>query len=112
MYSKIYFSVGMYKYTPFLQIFLALCNGAALLTVSRQVKRSPRDLATVLFDRNHSTVLQITPSLFYRFPEEEMKSRLLGGRSRVRILAFGGEKFPPLQLLAKYKTTTVCCDLL
>lgn len=75
------------------------------------MKQSPRDLVTVLFDRNDATVLQITPSLFYRFPEEEMKSRLLGVRSRVRILAFGGEKSPPLHLLAKFKSTTVCCDL-
>ena len=92
-----------------LKIFLALSNGASLLLVPDRVKRSPRNLANSIFHRHHTTVLQITPSLFYRLPESEIADRLLGDRSRVRTLAFGGERFPPLRMLAEYKTTLVRC---
>ena len=88
-------------------MFLALYNGASLLTVTSQVKRLPRDLANVLFLRNHVTILQITPSLFHRFPERVIATGLLGDQSQVRVLAFGGEKFPPLGVLAEKKTDLV-----
>ena len=92
-----------------IKIFLALCNGASLLTVASTVKRSPWDLANVLFLRNRATILQITPSLFHSLPEEVIATKLLGDTSQVRVLAFGGERFPPLGLLAKYKTQLVRC---
>ena len=90
-----------------MQMFLALYNGACLLTVDSRVKRSPWSLANVLFFRNTVTILQITPSLFYRLPEEVVTTRLLGNLSQVRILAFGGERFPSLGYLAGYKTQLV-----
>ena len=74
------------------------------------MKRSPDDLANVLFFRNQATVLQITPSLFHSLPENVIATRVLGDCSRVRVLAFGGEKCPPLSLLARYKTHLVSYD--
>ena len=94
-------------HTLYFQIFLALCTGACVLSVPSQVKRSPWGLSDALFLRNRVTVLQITPSLFRRLPSEEVAVRLLGDRSQVRILAFGGESFPSLRLLAHYKTKSV-----
>ena len=75
-----------------------------------RIRRSPRELADVLFHRNRATVLQITPSLFHRLLEVDERERLLGDGSCVRILALGGEQFPPVQLLSQHKTPSVSCQ--
>ena len=89
------------------QIFLALSSGSAVLLVSDSVRRSPSDLAKVLFHREPVTVLQTTPTLFHRFQQREISTRILGEQSHVRVLAFGGERCPSLRELAKYKAKRV-----
>lgn len=71
--------------------------------VPNRVKKSQSCLARVLFQRQHATVLQVTPALVQRWTEETIREKLLGGRSHVRVLAFGGEACPHLSLLAKWK---------
>lgn len=88
-------------------MLLALFNGASLLTVTDQIKRSPWKLSDVLLIRNQVTVLQLTPSLFYHLPLRDVVTRLLGDQSCVKVLAFGGERCPSLRLLAQYKSISV-----
>ena len=82
-----------------------------MLMVSDRVKRSPQELAEAIFRRNPATVLQITPSLYHRLPTRELPDRLLGQRSRVRILALGGEQFPSMEHLSCHKAATVSSQL-
>ena len=49
-------------------------------------------------------------SLFHSLLEEVIGTRLLGDTSQVRVLVFSGEGFPPLSLLARYKTDSVSCE--
>ena len=73
------------------------------MVVPEKVKRSPFQLAVVLFNRQCATVLQTTPSLVRRFSERDIRSGLLGPKSHLRVLAFGGESCPKLELLADWK---------
>ena len=53
------------------------------------------------------TVLQVTPALVRQLPESVITSRLLGSDSCVRVLAFGGEACPSLDVLAQWKSPKV-----
>ena len=88
-------------------MFLALSSGAALLIVPDKIKRSPSVLASVLFKRHHTTVLQVTPTLVNRFSDQQIKSDILGSDSRIRVLALGGENCPSLGTIAKWKSPEV-----
>lgn len=85
------------------EIFLALSSGSRLLMVPEATKCSPSDLASVLFRRQYVSVLQITPSLLFRFPVGVVSGQLLGCNSHVRVLALGGEQCPTAKQLAEWK---------
>ena len=70
------------------------------------VKRSPSKLASVLLHQQHTSVLQITPSLMFRFHEDVIRE-MLGPDSHVRVLAFGGEACPTMETLMKWKSPKV-----
>ena len=71
--------------------------------VPETIKRSPSDLAKVLFQRQYASVLQITPSLLSRFPVDVVRDQLLGDVSHVRVLALGGEQCPSQDQLIKWR---------
>ena len=79
---------------------LALSSGAALLTVPRWIKGVSTQLGVAL---RSVTVLQATPTLISRFRVEELRQGLLGPDSKLRVLAFGGEKCPDFTTLSKWR---------
>ena len=85
-------------------MFLALCTGATLVMVPPAIKMAPSLLAKVLFHRCQVTILQATPSLIHRLPNYEL---LLGDKSCVKVLAFGGEDCPSLQWISSHKSDDV-----
>ncbi|XP_067239904.1 beta-alanine-activating enzyme isoform X2 [Chanodichthys erythropterus] len=85
------------------EMFLALSSGACLLIVPSAVKKMPRRLARVLFKRNTTTVLQATPTLVRRFGRRVLQEVVLSANSSLRLLAFGGEPFPSLNILKSWK---------
>lgn len=85
------------------ELFLALSSGACLLIVPSAVKKMPRRLAHVLFKRNATTVLQATPTLVRRFGRRVLQEEVLSANSSLRLLAFGGESCPTLNLLKSWR---------
>ncbi|NP_001410730.1 beta-alanine-activating enzyme [Danio rerio] len=85
------------------EVFLALSSGACLLIVPSAVKKMPRRLAHVLFKRNTTTVLQATPTLVRRFGKVVLQEEVLSADSSLRILAFGGEPCPSLNLVKSWR---------
>jgi acyl-CoA synthetase len=75
--------------------------------VTGATKSSPSSLSEVLFHRHNTSVLQLTPTLFYRFGEKVIR-RVLGVESHVRVLAFGGEVCPSVERLSAWKSAEVC----
>lgn len=78
-------------------IFLAFATGASLLVTNNVVKASASNLLNVLFPPQSAlgvTVLQMTPSVFNRWSETELKEIVLGSRTSLRALILGGEPFP------------------
>lgn len=84
-------------------IFLALGSGACLLIVPHVVKMKPKSLLRMLYCRHKVTYLQATPSLVSRIGPEMLEKTLLGRMSHLKTLAFGGEKFPSISLLMKWR---------
>ena len=72
-----------------------------------KVKRSPHFLSLVLFERQSVSVLQATPALIRQLPESVIMSHLLGPDSHVRVLAFGGEACPTIDVLARWRSPKV-----
>ncbi|CAM9512756.1 unnamed protein product [Lampetra fluviatilis] len=86
------------------ELFVALASGATLLLVPPYVRRSPRDLQRVLFQRSRATVLQATPTLLRRFGVAVLRDVVLASASPLRVLALGGEPFPSLSALRTWKS--------
>ncbi|XP_056337435.1 beta-alanine-activating enzyme [Danio aesculapii] len=96
------------------EVFMALSSGACLLIVPSAVKKMPRRLAHVLFKRNSTTVLQATPTLVRRFGKHVLQEEVLSADSSLRILAFGGEPCPSLNLVKSWRqegNRTLICNL-
>lgn len=63
------------------------------------MKGSAKSLLSVLFPNEHTkgvSVLQMTPSLFNRWSDSELKDIVFGPKTSLRALILGGEPFPPL----------------
>ena len=50
------------------------------------------------------SLLQCTPTLISRFNSTDLKTKLLGRNSSLRVLGLGGEKFPSLSLLNQWRS--------
>ena len=57
------------------------------------------------------SVLQITPSLAVLLGDHVLSDDVLGKKSHVKVLAFGGEKCPGCKRIAKWKHPQVCLAL-
>lgn len=76
------------------ELFLALLTGATLLILPRKIHSNPKQLFAHLFLKEHGGVnfLQMPPSIFLRFSQQEVAHILR--KSSLRILCLGGEEFP------------------
>ncbi|XP_043640782.1 beta-alanine-activating enzyme isoform X2 [Drosophila teissieri] len=86
-------------FDPFVvEFFLALQNGATLLTSRHSMRDSPSKVLGALFPDNLTTpgitILQMTPSLFRQFGASSIRERVLSRSSSLRVLLLGGEPFP------------------
>lgn len=86
------------------EIFVTLSCGACLIIVPDSLKIVPLYLSQVLVKRQQVTVLQITPSLMQHFSEKMISEHILGDKSCIRILAFGGESCLNMSILRRWKT--------
>uniref|UniRef100_A0A8C4R1N8 Carrier domain-containing protein n=2 Tax=Eptatretus burgeri TaxID=7764 RepID=A0A8C4R1N8_EPTBU len=86
------------------EMFVALSSGASLIAVHPQVKMNPQRLADVMFKENKVTVLQATPTLMQQFGSQILRSVVLAEHSSLRVLALGGEPFPPLDVLRSWRS--------
>lgn len=87
-------------------ICLALHYGASLIMCDHKLRCDARKLLDILFPRGEMskvTIMQTTPSLFMRWPTNDIKHRVFSSHSQLRILAFGGEKFPAASTLYTWK---------
>lgn len=75
-----------------IELILALQSGACLLIVPYKICINPKALYEALFSVMNITFLQMVPSVFLRWDENQIKQILLN--SQLKILAFGGEHFP------------------
>ncbi|XP_062613897.1 beta-alanine-activating enzyme-like [Saccostrea cucullata] len=85
------------------EIFVTLTSGASLLIVPDHVKAQSKKLLSVIYRRNKVTVLQATPSLIQRQPATDVRDSILSSSSSLRILALGGEEFPPLRKIREWR---------
>ncbi|XP_071980107.1 beta-alanine-activating enzyme isoform X1 [Engystomops pustulosus] len=86
-----------------IEIFVSLSAGACLLVVPDPLKMMPRRLCHLLFHQHKVTVLQVTPTFLRRFGSHSIRSSVLSRETSLRILALGGEQFPPLSVLKSWR---------
>lgn len=98
-------------FDPFMiDIAISLSHGATLLTVGQSVRLAPKELLNLLFPFEGSesnefkcSIMQTTPSLFMRWTSKEIAERVLSPASSLRILALGGEAFPPVDTIEQWQ---------
>ncbi|XP_072920716.1 beta-alanine-activating enzyme isoform X3 [Hemitrygon akajei] len=86
-----------------IEIFIALCSGATLLIVPPVIKMMPKRLTKILFNHHKVSVMQVTPTLIKSFGSKILASVVLSDNSPLRVLALGGEPFPPLDVLKSWR---------
>ncbi|XP_053599976.1 beta-alanine-activating enzyme [Plodia interpunctella] len=94
----IYFSTPLTFDPSMIEILLACINGASLLIAPEK--------ADILFPsnpRNSITFWQVTPSRFFQFSNADIKNKILGPNSTLRILALGGEPLNGVKRLIELK---------
>ncbi|KAG9479795.1 hypothetical protein GDO78_011700 [Eleutherodactylus coqui] len=84
-------------------MFIALSSGACLLVLQDPLKMMPQPMCKLLFDQHKVTVLQVTPTFLRRFGSHSIRSFVLSEKTFLRILALGGEQFPPLSVLKSWR---------
>ncbi|KAG4068456.1 hypothetical protein HA402_004796 [Bradysia odoriphaga] len=91
-------------FDPFVvDLCLGLFNGATILMVSNEIRLSTNRLLSSI-DMNGVTIMQITPSLFRRFPVEAIQSLLSSSSTSLRCLILGGEPFPSMEEVSLWFT--------
>src|SRR5208283_4264853 len=83
------------------EIWGALLYGGKLIIVPDNVRRSSRELLTLLRDQS-VTVLNQTPSAFYALAEEERQAAYSHRPLALRYVIFGGEALDVRKLSAWY----------
>ncbi|CAN2388622.1 Acyl-CoA synthetase family member 4 [Pristimantis euphronides] len=86
-----------------IEMFIAVSTGACLLVLPDPLKMMPQQLCKLLFDQHKVTVLQVTPTFLRRFGSHSICSSLLSRETSLRVLALGGEQFPPLGVLKSWR---------
>ncbi|XP_075716078.1 beta-alanine-activating enzyme isoform X2 [Rhinoderma darwinii] len=86
-----------------IEMFVALSAGACLLVLPDPLKMMPPRLCKLLFHQHKVTVLQVTPTFLRRFGSHSIWSSVLSRETSLRILALGGEQFPPLSVLHSWR---------
>ncbi|XP_063776957.1 beta-alanine-activating enzyme isoform X2 [Pseudophryne corroboree] len=86
-----------------IEMFLALSAGACLLVVPDPLKMMPQQLCRLLFHQHRVTVLQVTPTFLRRFGLHTIQSSVLSRRTSLKVLALGGEQFPPLNVFRSWR---------
>lgn len=86
-----------------IDIFLSLSSAAKLIIVPHKLKIQPMKLSKILHDFYHVTILQVTPSLMFSFGAKLLKETILSNSSCLKILAMGGEQFPPLKVIKSWR---------
>ncbi|KAM9329496.1 beta-alanine-activating enzyme [Gastrophryne carolinensis] len=86
-----------------IELFLALSVGACLLIAPEPLKMIPQKLCSLLFQQHRVTVLQATPTFLKRFSHCSVKSCVLSKDTSLRVLALGGEQFPPISILRSWR---------
>ncbi|XP_068134701.1 beta-alanine-activating enzyme isoform X2 [Hyperolius riggenbachi] len=89
-----------------IEMFLALSAGACLLIVPEPLKMMPEKLLRLLFGLHRVTLLQVTPTFLRRFSFSSIRSSVLSRDSSLRVLALGGEQFPPINVLRSWKESS------
>ncbi|XP_012264555.2 beta-alanine-activating enzyme isoform X2 [Athalia rosae] len=85
------------------EIFLSLSSGSTLFVVSSDIISSPNKLLHLIHEYKVN-FLQITPSLWLsRWSNHEIKRTILGKDSHLKVLLFGGEPLPKLDLIFALK---------
>lgn len=97
-------------FDPFMvDVCLALFYGATLVMVNNNIRLAPKHLLNLLFPMVNNTeqfgvtIMQTTPSLLMRWPNKEIAERVFAKNSTLRILALGGECFPPTTIIEKWQ---------
>ncbi|KAK3100209.1 hypothetical protein FSP39_016338 [Pinctada imbricata] len=85
------------------EIFVTLTSGACLVMTSNRVKQSPAKLLEILVS-NKVSIIQATPSLITRLSPRSLSLSILGPHSSLRVLALGGEDFPPLPVIRSWRS--------
>ncbi|XP_062566768.1 LOW QUALITY PROTEIN: beta-alanine-activating enzyme-like [Saccostrea cucullata] len=85
------------------EIFVTLTSGASLLIVPDHVKAQSKKLLSVIYRREFIYVIKATPSLIQRQPAAYVRDSILSSSSSLRILALGGEEFPPLSKIREWR---------
>ncbi|KAM4807668.1 beta-alanine-activating enzyme [Rhinophrynus dorsalis] len=86
-----------------IEMFLSLSSGACLLIVPDLIKMMPRRLCDLLFCQHRVTVLQVTPTFLRRFGSGSIRSSVLSRETSLRVLALGGEPFPPMSVIRSWR---------
>ncbi|XP_073439683.1 beta-alanine-activating enzyme-like isoform X2 [Dendrobates tinctorius] len=86
-----------------IEMFVALSTGACLLVLPDPLKMMPQRLCELLFHKHKVTVLQVTPTFLRRFGSHSVRSSVLSRETSLRILALGGEQFPPISVLRSWR---------
>ena len=101
--TDVIFMSSPFTFDPsIVDIFVALSSGSKLLMVEPKLKAMPLRLAKIL-QSNKVTLMQSTPSLFQQFGPLISAQYLLGPSSSLRAIILGGEPFPPLDTIKKYR---------
>lgn len=86
-----------------IELFLAITTGATLLILPRSFHANPRKLFSNLFLHRETKInfLQMSPSVFLRFSQEEIQ--YIFHESSLQILCLGGEHFPSDIVLNRHR---------
>ncbi|CAK9819703.1 Beta-alanine-activating enzyme [Anthophora plagiata] len=85
------------------EVFLALSNAGTLFMASKSLRNNPNRLLKEAYS-SQVTVLQITPSVFlHTWTAECLRTTILSNNTSLRVILFGGEPFPKLELLLEIK---------
>ncbi|XP_022901712.2 beta-alanine-activating enzyme [Onthophagus taurus] len=104
--DAIYYQTNITFDPSMIELYLSLTTGASLLIISNPLKRDFSKLFQILFKTGSITFLQMCPSTFLQWSQEEINYIL--NKSRLKVLLLGGEDFPKsLLTMVKNKNTKI-----